>query len=731
MDAALRLAVEGYAEAMARVKAGVASAPEAATLFHSALPYGLLAGEDGEPVAPVFVRLDRPESVEGLKARGATIVLQDGDLVIARLPVSRVIEAAADPSVRSMVLSKRWTSEIDSSRIRSRVRDVHQGGGTLSQAYLGTGVLLGVLDSGIDYTHDDFRTSATNSRLLALFDYSQGATGAECRPGQLDSLTCPEIDGTGGFGHGTHVTGIASGNGRRNPQYVGMAPEADLLFVKGMRSAQSSGGFLDSDVVNGVAWMLNKALALGRPIAINLSLGGQFGAHDGTSLQERFMDRFAGPGRIIVAAAGNSGDETIHASYPVEGTDYNTALETGLVLGAPAGIVDIWAPQASNFSVGVVVYDAGNVSTPRFVSTAAAPGQLVTQNATGIGGTYGKITIDARTTTDPNNGARNVVIQIEPVAGGVDPSTKLWSVYTFGTGTFDMWCATRAIFFPPGLNVPAWFRAGDSLKTIGMPATAKRILCIGSHVTKTAWVDIDGVPRTQPNATLDAISRFSSLGPSRDGRVLPNLTAPGEAIISALSKDYPADRQFIVQGGGYQEQQGTSQAAPHITGIATLMLQRDPSLTPENVRSILQQSATPAGGPVPNNTFGYGRVNALAALQATPDPIACTVVLPFGRVVPCDEVANEPLSLMAYPNPSPEGVRFAFVTPRRGRVDLAVYDLMGRRLKTVLQEDATPGGHGPVWSGDDDHGRPVPGGVYFARLMTPDGTRTIRLMLRR
>jgi len=254
---------------------------------------------------------------------------------------------------------------------------------------------------------------------------------------------------------------------------------------------------------------------------------------------------------------------------------------------------------------------------------------------------------------------------------------------------------------------------------------------VGSHVTKTQWVDVDDSLRVRAGATLDAISSFSSHGPSRDGRTLPNFTAAGEAIISALSKDFPAQRSFIAKGGGYQEQQGTSQASPHVTGIVALMLQRDPALTPENVRSILQQTATPAGGGVPNNVFGAGRVQALAALQATPDPLGCVIPLPNGQRVACDELANLPMSLMAYPNPTPGQMHITFTAPARQHVDLALYDIAGRRVRTLLRQEVAPGAYSPEWKGDDDRGNLLPSGIYFARLISGSGTRTMRVLLRR
>src|SRR5262249_7003749 len=273
---------------------------------------------------------------------------------------------------------------------------------TLPQPYLGDGVIVGALDSGLDYTHADFRNSASDSRLLALFDYAQGANGVECRPGQLDSLTCGVIDGSGGHGHGTHVTGIAAGNGRLNPQYTGMAPHADLLFVKGIRDAQSNGGFSDDDVMAGCAWMLNKALAVGKPIAINLSLGSQFGAHDGTSIEEQVLDSFTGPGRIIVAAAGNAGGDTIHVAYATQGNSFQTGLETPMILGATSAVLDLWAPGGSSVKVGVAAYQKTDYTTPIYVSNAASPGQLIQVVASAGGPALGAVTIDARTTNDPN-----------------------------------------------------------------------------------------------------------------------------------------------------------------------------------------------------------------------------------------------------------------------------------------------------------------------------------------
>lgn len=734
LDAGLRLVMDAATEAKAAGLA-LASAPRFAAFAGPQSPFSvLLDPARAEPDVLALVKLRSPEAAATLVAEGAELLAQVDEIVAVRAPLSRVRAIAALEDVIQLELSKQSRPMLDSSRGRSGVRSVHQGAGGLPRSYTGAGVVVGVLDGGMDYEHTDFRTASNVSRLKGLFDYGTGANGTECRLTQLgaDSLNCPEKDGSGGHSHGTHVTGIAAGGGRRNATHIGMAPDADIVFVKGIRDPESNGGFSDADVLAGTQFIFQKARALGQPCVVNLSLGGQLGPHDGTTLQEQALSRLTRPGNIVVAAAGNSGGSPIHCSYPVEGTDYPSSLETAWAVnsGATLAVVDLWYPAGTNVSVGVVAYDPSDLTQPIFISAPVAPGQSLSGPLVSGTATIAAGSIDAQTTADPNNGARRVLIVLQDAGLGFALDDFVWSVYTFGLGTIDLWASVNGIFAPAGTPLPSYFRFGNDQETISTPATARRLLAIGSHVTKTQWVDVNGVTRNQVGATLDSISDFSSRGPSRDGRVLPDLSAPGEAILSSLSKDYPATSAEILFGGGLLRQQGTSQAAPHVTGTIALMLQRNPFLTPEDARTILRQTATSVGGPA-NTVYGAGKLNALAAVLATPDPIPCGTPGPMLRArADCDEAPPQAgPSLEVHPNPAAAFASVTFRLPAAEPVHLAVYDLQGRRVNVLRDAPTLAGPHALRWDGRDDRGVPVPSGVYLVRLLTPRRSAVQRLVV--
>jgi subtilisin family serine protease len=688
------------------------------------------------PIVPVFLQWDDRGALSAAVQLGGVIRGETGNIATMDLPLARVADIATLPGVRSIQLSGIRTPALDLSRAATGADAVHAGAAPLDRSYKGNGVIVGILDSGLDWSHPDFSNAQGASRIRFLYDYSDGPTGKEWTQADITGGTCTAVDGAGGRGHGTHVAGTAAGSGRANTAYIGMAPEAEIVGVKATRDANSGGGFSDADIVGGIQYIFSKAAALNEPAVVNLSLGGHLGPHDGTSLLEQSISALTGPGRIVVASAGNEGSAYIHGGYAAQaGTGYSDALETLVepAVGVQQIAVDMWYPGApASISVGIAAYQPGNYSSAIAVTAAVPPGQAI-QNVVLQSGTatLGRVTIDARTVADPNNGAHRVLFVLEDGGAG-NLSNVIWSVFTFGSGTFDMW-AVAGCRFTPVTGLPSYFHQGDNDRSVGSPATARKVISVASYVTKNTWIDVDGTTQTQPgNPTVGAISTFSSRGPSRDGRVLPQITAPGEAIIAALSSTLVAGtdvpRAEVLQGGQLQKLQGTSMASPHVAGVVALLLERNRYLVPENVASILGSTAE-AVGAAPNNTWGWGKMRAVEAMMATPAAIDCaTLARLYG--IDCDgPLPALPRLLPAYPNPFNPTTTLAFQTPRAGRVDLGIYDVLGRRIRQLADGEVDAGLHQQVWDGTTDGGSAAGSGIYFIRLRSGDRVATQRVLL--
>jgi subtilisin family serine protease len=589
-------------------------------------------------LADVFVQAaDVDAAAREVVVVGGTVGTRVGEFFTASIPVTALEEVAGHPSVASLQASILAHPQLNVSRPEVKVDAILAGTG-LPRAIRGAGVVVGVVDTGIDWSHGDFKTAA-GSRIQYLWDMSGTSSppagytyGREYTKAQIDAGQCLEKDGVGGGGHGTHVSGTAAGNGATLAGYSGMAPEADIVFVKGSTDPDSKSLVSSAKIVDACAYIFSKAGA--KPAVINLSLGSGFGSHDGMSSYEQMMSGLTGPGRIIVVANGNDGSHRYHVSYTA---DPAKVMETGWAFsqGATSGYADVWYNTGS-LGIGVRAYSVAN-NQLSYVGQSAeiAPGGSLNptpiKNASGQ--TLGLVSIDATSNPDPSNGANEVLVTIINPNEGTDISETYWTLYAHGTGTLDAWTSGGSFRAEAFANwVP-----GDTNKTVGVPATAKKVIAVGAYVTKDTWTDVDGRSQTvnswcadpPPNDTvITQAACFSSHGPTRDGRIKPEIAAPGQFILAPLSRDVTVvangsglagvERQYVLSGGKYRVEQGTSMAAPHITGIVALLLAANPALTYETALAALQQTARTdaATGAVPNNTWGAGRVDALAAVKA-------------------------------------------------------------------------------------------------------------------
>lgn len=483
----------------------------------------------------------------------------------------------------------------------------YNGIGDPKQYYNGEGVIVAVLDFGFDLTHPAFMDADGNSRVVRVWDQTGNGTppagytyGTEYSGSALAQKTY-----TSDEYHGTHVTGIAAGRGvGSDRKFQGMAPHASLVLVEL--------GMMESDLSDAIKYVFDYATSVNKPAVINLSLGTHLGPHDGTSTFDKLIDQYSGPGKIIVGAAGNEGDYNMHISKVFnEPAKLHTVMdfyETGNTENI--NYVDVWTKKyAEHFDWRVYVYDlAGNKlgQTPlRTTATSRTMDQVL------IGGVI--IKVESQTVKEESNRRNNffmavenprmneylIVLEIE----AANDTLHLWNLAYDQSG--------MSFSTLPSVTGMQWV-AGDNACSVGeIGGTAKRIITVGA-------IDPDTENRTS----------YSSRGPTRDGRIKPDIMAPGHYIaapINYYAKDKPTayySFPFRNKSYTYGKVAGTSMATPHVTGAVALFLQREPQLSPEAVKIILAENAAiPAGqqGALPNFDWGNGLLRVLTYLL-TPAP---------------------------------------------------------------------------------------------------------------
>ncbi|MFO7767345.1 MAG: S8 family serine peptidase [bacterium] len=648
------------------------------------------AAGDVEPMLRVLVR--GSGAAPAVRAAGGQVTGELGGVVSAWVPKSGVRPLAGSAGVQRLEASEILYPTLDLSVPETRADIVHGG----SYRYKGSDALVVVYDTGIDYAHEDFRNDDGTSRILYLWDQT-GNTGTP--PGgytygsewtkadlddELDGSPAGVVDERDISGHGTHVAGIAAGNGRAAGGYVGMAPEADLLIVKG-----GDGSFSSADIMDGIAWAFERADALGQPAVINLSLGGHYGPHDGTRAYEVAIDNAVGIGKAVVTSAGNSGNDKVHDQLMLA-----SGAKDSIEVMVSTSVSDSIA-GAGNDQVGMTFWHDGAATLT--LSLRSPSGLLYGPYTPYYSGTEeeesGSVYAYNPDFTSSNGDKELYVFLSDELDSTNLPEPGSWWIFlesTSGAAAVDMWVyySTTAVgAFAPG---------SDGTYSVGSPGTSEKAITVGSYATKADWTAYDDNDYTDPNAVVDDISAFSSLGPTRDGRLKPEITAPGEQIASALSADASASASLITQDGEHLLLQGTSMSAPHVTGAIALLFDIRGYLTSDEVKGLLTASAvedayTGTTGPT-NYTWGHGKMDVKAAADsvlAADDVIApsFTVGILQNTVLsnyldlyfaPSEVLAEEPLAKV-----DSDTLELTEMTTGGGSLFAADYELAGSGSYTV------------------------------------------------
>jgi subtilisin family serine protease len=554
-----------------------------------------------------------PVSRHELEAAGAQIRTEvPGGIFTAYIPAGAVEAVAALAGVRRIEGSAPVEFETDLS-VPSSGANLLRGPGPAFTGFNGQGVLIGAVDTGIDFDHQDFKDAGGLTRLVSLWEQTNAAGpgpapfgyGTEWSSAQIDGGACTQVD-VDLDGHGTMVLGIAggdgSGTGGATPPftYVGMAPQASLCLVKPTGSS--------SAVLDGVKYVFDRATALGLPAVCNLSLGSQSGPRDGTSAFEAGLAALSGPGRIVVVSAGNYRGQSLHAEVFAAGTGTNATMGIAGSLVNRFVFINGYYESSENLSVQVTTPNGtvlgpvplGGTNTP-FPGSATANGRVFVENGVGLTAT----------------GDRQVFILIQ-----VESGQSMNGTWTFrfipvalgaANGEVDLWRYQNAA------GTTANFLVGNQPleEMVTEPGNALDVITVGAYSSKQFFVDCNGITQSLPGGTsVGTLAGFSSPGPTRDGRQKPDLSAPGTAIASTTSFD-----PVVICGAGpspklgdgmqHRVAQGTSLSAPHVTGAVALILQKyGPLTTPEFVTSFLQNRARVDGftGAAWNKDWGHGKL---------------------------------------------------------------------------------------------------------------------------
>lgn len=589
---------------------------------------GVALRADGELVYSATIHTREPEAVA---QAGAHVNSQFEGLVTARLTAAEAEALAADERVRYVEPAELLYPANDMSVPATGAHLLHAGF-VRNTPYQGEGALVCIFDTGIDFEHEDFIDEEGDSRIVSIWDQTLDRESDEQHPSGFDygveytrehlnsELSPPSTDFVrqrDPSGHGTHVAGSAAGNGLSHRGiYRGMAPEAELVIVKG-----GDDSFPTTNTIDGINYCGQVAQREGKPVVVNLSIGGQSGPHDGSHDHERAIDEFVQqPGRAVVAAAGNSGNQAIHISGSIPAQSSETiAFDVPSYEPEPGDDndsfrFDAWFEDEHDLTT--------TVRSPENGGEAIAADYESGESGTHEDDSAGSIYIFNHTSEAYNGEVQRVNLQVHDERANRPPAEGRWQLTLTNNGLetarFHGWLYSR-----DGGPSSTALVGGDSLYTVSSPGTSQGAITVGSYNSRTLWPSTDGGSYSyQPEQERSALSDFSGLGPTRDERSKPDLVAPGRTIVSSRSQHGDQSGAVVALGDRHRASLGTSMATPHATGAAALLLSQLPSLTGTDVKDLLSRSASEDaftsasmnGISENHHAWGNGKLDALRAM---------------------------------------------------------------------------------------------------------------------
>jgi len=582
-----------------------------------------------------------------------------------------------------------------------RADSVHQGI-DLPQAYTGKDVIIGITDWGFDYSHPNFYdTLLQNTRILAAWDQFKTAGPAPIGYTYGTEYNTPlDLINAGSdtsniysyHYHGTHVAGICGGSSA-GTSFRGVGFESQFLFTTFLVD--------EGSVMDAWQWMYDKSVAEGKPLVVNMSWGlYQMGASDGTSLLSQALDNFSNLGVLFVTSAGNNGDNDFHIKKTFNADEMLTQVTFSSTLYSPyfwGQSIHAWGEGANEFSAGIKLLDNSNqvVAESQYYSTLTTTtyvDSFIVYN--GINDTvFFNLSMDH---VYPTNGKPQMRLRIKKPNG-----IKVVLKSMANSGTVHFWNVAEL-----STDVGNWgndfvainanYTAGDVNYGIGAPACSNTAITVAAYSSQT---NTNGGPFI--GGTL---ASFSSTGPLMNEVLKPDISAPGVTVGSSVSSytDASFNQVTSVNFNGrdypFTRISGTSMSSPVVAGVASLILEANPYLSPWQVKYIIKETArldikTGNIGPDGDYSWGYGKINAHKAIKLAL------------QTVGINQKITKSLDWQIYPNPTSSVLNIKGLTGENRNIQ--VINLSG---KIVLTTSAT----------SSINLNDIPNGTYILRILNED-----------
>ena len=597
-----------------------------------------------------FIHLKNTSDLGKVQALGVEVeeTFDGQDFVTARVPVEQLESLSAIDNVTNIKVARQMRPLTDAARQKTNTDDVLTKStdainAGLTTKFDGTGVVLGIIDTGIDFQHIAFKDKDGNSRIKKAYVYN----GSSAQEYSTISSTAPTTDDEN-EDHGTHTASTAGGSSVKvsgstvtvtddhaNATFGGMAPGADL-YLAGIN------GLSDTYLTNALKKMVTYADGQGKPLVVSNSWGSGWGPRDGTGEFADLVGQYFGdshPGHIILFASSNDAGHNYNneaGGFFVKKTSATSSSPLGTIIRTDGyggeyytGLIAVaWASKSLACKLHVLDSSTGAIKKSWTVNGS-------TSNFSGI---YNYYSDSPMVYVEQDNGKYSVTVTSNYGMQSYGNYTLAIEVYpTSGNTTVNMWAGDWT-YFSNYLTTSGhtWTRGTDDM-CVSDEATIPNAISVGAYVSKNKVKNYQGTNTTYYSGSVGDIAYFSSYATAEQsptGQAYPWITAPGAQVVSGVNHYHTSGEYSYYYSGNKSElvvnsstnpygvMQGTSMATPVAAGIVALWMQAAKSvnknLTVNDVKEIMEQTAindsyTTTGANASH--FGKGKIDALAGIQ--------------------------------------------------------------------------------------------------------------------